>query len=230
MKNMKNIMLILLIASGVSAFAQDSQVRDVPSFTEVSFNISGVAYITQGSQESVILKGVDLDEIKTEVKNGKLVIRNTSNKKFQLFNREEDLEVHITMPTVEGLSVSGSGKIYGKNMIKAEKMDLKVSGSGNIELEADAKVLRFSIAGSGLLKVAGTATDGYASISGSGNIKAVDLKAQKFEVKISGSGNCEIYARESLEASISGSGTIYYKGDPKKVNVNTSGSGSIKKI
>jgi hypothetical protein len=50
------------------------------------------------------------------------------------------------------------------------------------------------------------------------------------KVRISGSGNASVWANESIEAKISGSGDIDYRGNPNKEITKISGSGSINKV
>ena len=46
---------------------------------------------------------------------------------------------------------------------------------------------------------------------------------------IGGSGKATVWATESLDARVTGSGTVNYYGDPK-VNVSGSGSGRVKRL
>jgi hypothetical protein len=78
--------------------------------------------------------------------------------------------------------------------------------------------------------VAGTAKKQSVNISGSSKIDAFDLKSEESEVSISGSGNVNINVTQSLEARVSGSGDIRYKGNPDIRNIHVSGSGNIKKV
>lgn len=59
---------------------------------------------------------------------------------------------------------------------------------------------------------------------------AADLVTEKCEVRISGSGDVEVNVQEELTSKISGSGDIRYKGEPKRVNNHSSGSGSVRKM
>ncbi len=56
------------------------------------------------------------------------------------------------------------------------------------------------------------------------------MEATQCAVRISGSGNVEINVKDELDATISGSGSVSYKGSPSKVNSNASGSGKVRKI
>jgi len=44
---------------------------------------------------------------------------------------------------------------------------------------------------------------------------------------VSGSGNAHVFASVHLSASVSGSGDIYYRGNPQNPEIHTSGSGSV---
>lgn len=105
--------------------------------------------------------------------------------------------------------VSGSGKVYVSTSIK-DRADLGVSGSGKIQIQGNAREIK-------------------AGISGSGRINAGELLAEKCDVRISGSGDMEVNVKDELEATISGSGSISYFGEPKRVNTHASGSGHVRK-
>jgi hypothetical protein len=50
------------------------------------------------------------------------------------------------------------------------------------------------------------------------------------DIRISGSGDVEVNVKESLEANISGSGSVTYRGNPAHVNSHSSGSGKVRKM
>lgn len=222
---------IVLLLIAISSFAQKSEVRDLPPFSEIGLSTAGVVYLTQGNTQKVELRGSSevLEKIETEVRGDKLIIKQEGTGWFN-WSDNDDLEIYITVNKIEGLSVSSSGKIIGQNKFKANDMEISVSGSGKIEVQTESDDLDISISGSGKIELEGTASAVEVSISGSGKVGAEDLRAKSYKVRISGSGSCEVFAEESIDARISGSGSVYYKGDPKNVNSSTSGSGRIKKM
>lgn len=229
---MRSLITTLLLICTITAFAQTSEVRDVPEFDGITLSTSGTVYITQGSPQRVEIKGRQetLDKIETEVRSGRLVIKNENSGSWFGWNSIGDFDVYITVEELEKIHVAGSGRIYGENKIKTRDMELDVSGSGRMELELDASYIDASISGSGKMEVEGTTLDLEVRISGSGAIYAEKLEARNCEARISGSGKCEISVSESIDARISGSGSVYYRGNPDKVNSSTSGSGRVKKI
>ena len=109
--------------------------------------------------------------------------------------------------------------------IVVDDLNMSVSGSGDLEVDVDGSGIDGRISGSGKILAEGTADNIELSISGSGKFSGENLKAKTASARISGSGNAKVYATEEVEASISGSGTVYYKGDPKRKYANSSGSG-----
>lgn len=221
------ILVLFFITAGVSS-AQSKETRDVSGFREVSFGIAGNLYITIGPSFKVTLEG-DADylrDIETVVKDGKLHIRQDNNWGFN--NKKAD--IYVTMPSLAGLGVSGSGRAKIESSLEADAFNLSVSGSGKVyvaDLTADS--FGCSISGSGNVYVEGkgSADNGKITISGSGNYSGENFEIDHLSVNISGSGGCDCKAGDSLTARISGSGNVYYSGQPK-LDVRASGSGHVR--
>lgn len=141
-----------------------------------------------------------------------------------------DMVVYVTAPDFERVAASGSGDLMTENLLSFDHpLTLQTSGSGNIQAEVDVPELTTKTSGSGNVSLRGTAEDFEASVSGSGEVHAADLRAQNAKLRISGSGDADIFAEKALEVRVSGSGTVRYKGEPK-TDIKTSGSGSVSKM
>ena len=126
-------------------------------------------------------------------------------------------------------NVSGSGDLSFKGHCASFESD--VSGSGKVVLDATIDDMAdFGISGSGKIEARGTADEVKTNISGSGKVLAADLRTNRCEVRISGSGDVEIEVANELDANISGSGSVSYRGNPKRINSHASGSGKVRKI
>jgi len=200
----------------------------VTGFTKVSFGVPGNLYISIGPDYKVILEGDKdlLDEIETVVSGGRLVIKKENWNR----NLNKKVIVSITMPSVEGLSVSGSGQAEIRDAVKTGDLDLAVSGSGKLfvnDLTADN--LGCSISGSGdvIIRGSGSVSESEVSISGSGSYAGEGLKINTAAINISGSGNCVCNVAGTLEARVSGSGNITYIGNPR-IDARVSGSGRVR--
>ena len=181
--------------------------RDVRDFNEIKTSGSFEVFVKVGPKQSLKLTFDDnlIDIIETRVRGKTLRIGNEES-----YSSDYVCKVEITVPELEAVSLSGSGDIEIIDL-KGEVFECSISGSGNVEVEGEVREAEFKI-------------------SGSGEIEAKDLIADDAYVKISGSGDVRVYARESLEGRVSGSGSIYYSGNPQSLSTNVSGSGRIKKI
>ena len=226
------VLAAALFACGIST-AQTRETRDLRNFTKISFGVAGNLFIKTGPEFRVDIEGSRsaLEETITEVSGGRLIIKRENWR--SIFNQSnERVTINITMPEIEGLSVSGSGKAQIMDDLKADRLDLSVSGSGKIQtsdLEADE--LDCGISGSGdiILGSGGSVDDGKVSISGSGSFSGGSVEIDHLSVNVSGSGNCICQVGDSLDAQISGSGSVSYKGKPR-VNARVSGSGHVRSI
>lgn len=183
-----------------------SETRAVSGFTALSLEGSGDVDVTFGNSESAVVEADDniVPLIETRVQNGRLVI---STKNFTNYRTNSPVRIHVTMKALD---------------------EIQLYGSGNITVPAlNGDALRISLPGSGNINVNGAANKVDVTLNGSGNVDCSGLKAKSATAKINGSGNIQVYASSSLDASISGSGTIKYSGSPASVTKSVSGSGNI---
>lgn len=195
-----------------------------------------VIYTQREGAPSVEIYGSDniVPLIETYVEEGYLIIKYKKNTQIRNSGK---LEVRVTAPAINQLSVSGSGDVKLTNgittpkdlsisiagsgdieggKIKCNNLSVKISGSGDINLTGiDAGRAEVRIAGSGNIDVAGNCTDLEYSVSGSGDINGANLKARNVAAHISGSGDIKCHATESLKGGVSGSGAVGYKGSPR---------------
>lgn len=140
-------------------------------------------------------------------------------------NMKVDVEASGDMES----DVSGSGNIELRG--KCDNFNSDVSGSGKVMLTLNASGdAEFGVSGSGKIEASGTASRVKTSISGSGKVLAANLETNSCEVRITGSGDVEINVKNELDANITGSGSVRYKGNPTKVNSHSAGSGHVRKL
>lgn len=222
----------ILLSCADLAFAQETEKRDVGSFSSISLSVAADLFLTQENDTKVIIEGDQkaIDQIVTKVDGDNLKIKLKPGV-WNIFGNKK-VKIYVSTPDVEGLYLSGSGNIEAENQIKTEELEFSVSGSGNIMIDnLNASDLEVHISGSGEIELGGskTAETMEISISGSGDLFAEDFKTDDVEIRISGSGTCKVTAVSTLEAYISGSGSVYYKGDPM-VEAKVSGSGKVRSL
>jgi hypothetical protein len=178
--------------------------RAMASFSKIDLAGSPDVEVAIGPAASVAVTADDniLSIIETTVEGDTLRIESKGS-----YNTSLGVKVKITVPTLDGVSVSGSGDIHVTGL-KAGEMEAGVTGSGDVTLNGVVDRLR-------------------AHITGSGDLRAGELGAKDVRVTVTGSGDATVHATEELDASVTGSGDVRYSGNPPQVRKNVTGSGDI---
>jgi hypothetical protein len=219
--------LLMLITLKVSA--QSEETRNVSGFNSIAsagpFNV----HVNINGTESLKLEASPdiINEIETVVENGKLEI------KFKNHHRWHDdnigrVDVYITAISLSALYNAGSGAIKVDGELSGDKVNISLSGSGDIASAVKSGSLRVSIAGSGSVHLNGGTGDTNVDIAGSGEMLGKEFKTGSAHVSIAGSGNAYLVADKELSASIIGSGNVIYSGNAS-VESKTIGSGRVTK-
>lgn len=159
-----------------------------------------------------------------EVRNNTLYVSTT---KQAIFNPTK-MELIIPYSELEKISIGGACKLSSETAVVSNNLLLEVSGAGDIDLMVDLESLRTRISGAANISLEGSAEKHSANLSGASNMRAEKLLTKNTQVSLSGAGSAHIYASESLDASLSGVGSIRYYGDPVKKSISKSGIGSIR--
>jgi hypothetical protein len=235
MKTKIKVWMVAIVVLGLQLTAwSETEERKVSAFSEISLRIPAKLYLEQGPVQKVTIdaKSSVKNEIITEISGRSLVIRFPAKNYFFRNLDPGSITIHITVPEISGLSLSGSGDIFAKGSLTTRIMDVNISGSGNVDLsDLLAERVKAVISGSGniILKGSKPAAEFTGTISGSGNIKAQNFEAENVKANISGSGNCSIGSNGQCTVRIAGSGNFHYKGDPS-IDSTVAGTGSIKEI
>lgn len=207
-----------------------TQSREVPNYDAVALTGSMNVQLVRGTEGSLKIEAEEnlQQHILTEVNSGRLKISVEKGYSLQA-SRNYDITITVPFTDLEEVSLTGSGDIVSTEAIKAKNFAIKITGSGNVDLPVQAQTTSASITGSGDIRISGSSVDFDCKVTGSGDISAFDFKAEHVKATVTGSGDLEVYASESLKAVVPGSGDIAYRGNPKKEDFRTMGSGSVSK-
>ena len=142
--------------------------------------------------------------IETKVVNGKLIINSDPGTSYTATN---GVIVTVAIKSLERVTLSGSGNLQVANM-SGPDLTIELPGSGKIMAE-------------------GTVDHVSINMLGSGTILCNQLKAHTADVTLAGSGTITLFADQSLNANLIGSGNIRYEGNPAQVKKSVTGSGAI---
>ena len=165
---------------------------DIAGVYELDVTVGGDAY-------SIELSGPEseMDRIEAGVEDGELTLGQRKRTRGEKRFKREGVEAVITLPALRELEISGvvDGTVKG---IAAEKFTIDLSGVGDMTLE-------------------GTCDELDADVSGVGDLDAEDLICRVVDVDVSGVGDASVHATESVNADITGMGSIDIYGSPTDV-------------
>lgn len=202
-----------------------TETRDIQEhFDSVKVGQGIELYITQDSKTSLVVKADDnlLRLIRTEVKNGVLVISSKRN-----IRRAKSKRVYLSAATINGIKATSGSDVVTENTITADTFSLSTSSGADARVEVNADTVNTSSSSGADLRIKGKANHHTAKASSGASIKAYGLESKNVTVKVSSGANIDIHASESITAKASSGGDIDYRGNPKKVDKKKSSGGSV---
>ncbi|WP_298778737.1 head GIN domain-containing protein [uncultured Polaribacter sp.] len=200
--------------------------RTTSDYDDVSIGGSFDVKLIKGKEGKITIKGEEniIPYIETEVKGNTLYVKFEKNINVRT---TKGLTVTITYTDIDKIALGGSGNLTSNGVIKSKNFKVSLGGSGNITLQVDSDEITSSIGGSGNIILSGNTNEFTCSIAGSGSIKAYDLTTDEISANIAGSGSIKTTVNTKIKAKVVGSGSIYYKGNPKYVDSKSVGSGDV---
>jgi Putative auto-transporter adhesin, head GIN domain len=231
---MKYLLLIFLTAISVSSFGQtiindkNAEVRNVGSFTGIKVSGGIDLYLSQSDNYALAVSATDeksRDDIKTEINNGVLTISYVGGPVRGNMNRK--LRAYISFPSLQSIEASGACDISFSNLFKSSAMKIRLSGACEVKGPVAIDDLQLELTGASTVKVNGTVQNLKIDASGASDVKNYDLVADNCIATMSGASDAKITVNKSLSVRASGASNFYYKGNPDRKDVNSSGASNI---
>lgn len=231
--------------SSAAGRAPGSEVRQIgKEVTVVELNGPIDLTLSQGDTPYLKVRGEQrlLSNVETAIDGNTLRI----GPKGMLLHHRIPLQVTLVLPTLQELNVRGSGDAR-VNGFSGDKFALQLHGSGNVnfngryrqlaagvhgtgDLELNAgnsEHVALEMVGSGQITSSGSCKTLDAELTGSGDLDAEHLASDKVSVNLNGSGTTNVFARQSADLTLRGSGDIRVFGNPDNRNVSRTGSGEV---
>jgi hypothetical protein len=213
MRKLSLILLLTVLAAGChfdgpdikGSGKRETEKRQIAPFTAITtegaFNIE----VTCQKDLSLEVEGDDnvLDYVSTEVTNSVLRLKNTKS-----YSVNEPVRIKISVPNLEGLSVSGAGKIEIKGM-NNEKFEIDSNGAPSIAVSGTTRLIDINT-------------------NGAGKIDTHNLRASRGIVESNGVSRVDVAVADQLDVTVSGPSSVFYQGDPV-VNKTVNGPGKVEK-
>ena len=199
--------------------------REVGSFETVKVNGAFTIYLSQDDDYSLKVVADEnlMEVIKSRVKGDVLYI--TTEKSIY---KSKELKLYIGFKHLSGIKANGAITLKSDQVLRFDELEIEINGASSANLEMSAHRLSIDNSGASTIRLAGKTDEVYIDISGAGSVNALEMKARKGSIDISGVGSGKVHVEDELRVSISGIGSVKYKGDPK-ITSDISFLGSLKK-
>ncbi len=215
---------------------QVSEERRLKDFEKIEINGSPTVYYTQADTFSVVVKGSSkaVENILTEVSDGKLVIRNRG--KMGVVNivvsDNDDATVSVTSPDLVGVALNGSGDFISEGHVDTDVIGITLRGSGDMDFsDLICDRCQVELVGSGNIDLKCVETQkATATLVGSGDVDLHLRNTASTRLSLKGSGDIDAEFSKgcgSVECELRGSGDINLKGEVHHLTKQKSGSGDV---
>lgn len=180
------------------------QSRAVAPFVRVETFGAEEVDVRFGPRHALVIAADDniLPLLTSEVRNGTLKLESRGS-----YRMRGPIKVWITTPNLESYKTFGSGGVR-IHQVNNPRFALTINGSSDVQATGRTGVLDLAI-------------------HGSGNARLAQLAVRNAKVGVFGSGDALVRASGQLDASVFGSGTVRYIGQPQDVRRHRFGSGRI---
>ncbi len=193
-----------------NAMAEVSETRDLEPFTKIEFDGMMEVTITAGEEQSFTIiteKEKYLDNVQATVRNGTLRVDVEDEKGFFSLFQDVDVEIIITVQSLEAVEMDGMGDLTIKN-VDADAFELVLDGMGSADIDGRCKSARLVL-------------------DGMGDLNAKNFECERVRITLDGMGDAEVFASEYVNIVLDGFGDVDVYGDPKESKIEEGGMGSV---
>jgi hypothetical protein len=218
----------LLSLGMMPGHAQLSTVRhDLTPFNKVDVDGAFTIVLSQGGEHSVVVEAPDdiLGDVSARVSNSTLSLEYKGSSR-----NLGKTTIYVNAREFNALHGSGATLFRSENSLATPSLELKGSGATVFNLETDTELLRTELSGASSLSLSGRATRHELKASGASLVRAYDLQTQVSQIKLSGASLARIHVETSLTASLEGSSSLSYRGNPLNREIQAAGMSTVKAV
>ncbi len=229
--------LSLLFVCAVSAQKylndKNAQLRKVESFHGIEVSGGIDLYLDQSDAVGVAVSATneeDRDMIKTIVENGILKIYfKKPDSWLSVSWGNKQLKAYVSVKQLDILRASGGSDILINGNLSCQNLSMSLSGGSDCKGKIQAQDLKISASGGSDAFLEGQVNQLKVQASGGSDVKGYGLVCNIANLNASGGSDIHVTVQKELSADASGGSDIYYKGEPLKRQVSSSGSSDIKR-
>jgi len=218
------LILFIFLTLGILHAQTQRELRNLGSFNAVKVSNAIIVELVQGNENKAELavSGIDLGKVETSIVDETLEIR-LARGNF----RNHMVEVKVTYKDIQGIEALTSARVISKSPIEAKEAYLFASTSAYLEAEVEADVLNIEAATNAKIFISGKVESLGLRAFTNAEIDGQNLRANQVEVLANTAATVYFRTAGTIDGSVATVAKIYYKGNPKEINVKTSTGGTI---
>jgi len=208
----------------------NAELRQAGSFHGIKVSNAFDVYLSQSKKETVAVSASELkfrERIRTEVRDGILHVWYDNEGKFNTGNKK--LKAYISFRDINQLKVSGACDVVITDGLKAESLEVDLSGASDLKGKLSVRNLSVNLSGASDMQVSGDVVRLKVDASGASNFKAFGLVSEVCDAEASGASDIKVTVTKELSAQASGASDVHYRGNGMIREVKTSGASSVSK-
>ncbi len=183
--------------------------------------------IIQGNLEDVTITAQEnlFEHIIVKVEQGILRIY---TERGVMIMATKPMKARISFKSIDNLQVSGGGDIVAETPVNVPKLDVNISGGGDLRSVINTDELICKVSGGGDAQIDGSIKNYNLNVSGGGDVKS-DLNTAAIDCSVSGGGDLTLRCKEKVNnanISISGGGDITLEMNVDKLKCSVAGGGN----
>ncbi|SEJ61849.1 phage shock protein C (PspC) family protein [Dyadobacter koreensis] len=184
----------------------------VKDFRKIDIGGAYSVIVKQGTEFNVSADGEekDVDDLKIYEEGGVLKVKRSSN--FNLFNNDwKRIGIIVTMPTIEGVSLSGANKTRIIGFKGLQKLDVDVSGASKTEIDVETNELTLGLSGASKATLKGSAKSVEIDLSGACKLNGVGMTIQNVDIHASGASKADFGQVANMKKDLSGASKVDFQ-------------------
>jgi phage shock protein PspC (stress-responsive transcriptional regulator) len=183
-------------------YIKQFQVKD---FKKISIGGAYAISIKQGAEFNVSADGEekDVDDLRISEEDGVLKVK--GNDGFSLFgNDNKRIGIVITMPALEGVSLSGANKAKISGFKGLSKLNIDLTGASKTDIDIETNELTVELTGASKATLRGSATTANFDLTGACKLISTGMQIQNADVSATGASQAELGHVPNLKKDATG--------------------------
>lgn len=231
---LKNFLSILTISAVTSFTATSCMINTVASKNETTST-----YEVNTSYKSLKVKNAIRVEYRHDIDTLQIIADSSILSKIKVNYDDEGIEIYASdfrrsysvtaiVPAskdLKSIEIGGASSFTSDGEIKAEKLDIEVSGASHFDANIDCQSLEVSVSGASSAEIGGKAVNANIEVSGASKLSSNGeyLNTDYADVDLSGASTAEIICNKNITGEASGASKLSF-GGAAKADVSTSGA------